>query len=95
MTWKSYDFECQTCSQVFADLVQGVEGLPDECPACGASEGFCKQISAPALMSTIVPSYPGAKRLKAGYQHTHNRAAQKKDRQVSMAGTGGLKTNGS
>lgn len=94
MAWKSYDFDCESCRKTFSDLVQGVDGLPDECPHCSATEGFQKRICAPALMSTVIPSYPGAKRHKAGYQHTHNRAAEKKDRQVSMLGTGGVKKNG-
>ena len=40
------------------------------CPDCGASS---KQaiIAAPALPTTIVVDYPGSKKHKAGYRHTH------------------------
>lgn len=83
---KHFDFECRKCQHVFSDYVEGSEGLPDACPHCGntlASE-FYKLPSACALPSTIVIDYPGSKRLKAGYMHTHARPAEKKESQVSM-----------
>lgn len=94
MSWKCYEFLCEVCEGVFEDLVKGTEGLPESCELCGAAGPFVRQVSAPAVLTTIVPSYPGAKRVKAGYQHTHNRPAEKKDRQVSMAGTGGVGKRG-
>ena len=84
MAWVTYNFSCGKCAHRFDDMVQREVGYPDECPECHATENFTRFLSAPALMGTIVPSYPGSKRLKAGYQHTHNRAAEKKERQVSM-----------
>jgi len=87
MGWKSFDFECGTCAEVFADLVSDAQPQPEACPSCGATTGFARRMSAPAVMSTIVPSYPGSKRVKAGYQHTHNRPAEKKGSQISMYGS--------
>jgi putative FmdB family regulatory protein len=85
---KIYDFECVECKHVFEALVEGVAGLPSDCPGCGSiAPCFIKCVSSPAIMSTIIPSYPGSKRLKAGYQHTHARAAEKGKSQVSFAGT--------
>lgn len=89
-----FDFECDACSHVFHDLVEGPGGTPEECPSCSSHEGFTRLMSAPAVLTTIVPSYPGSKRVKAGYQHTHNRPAEKKDRQVSMYGAHKGKNNG-
>jgi hypothetical protein len=42
-------------------------------------------MSAPAVLSKIVPVYPGSKKHKAGYVHTHgDRPAEKAGSQVSM-----------
>ena len=84
--FKCFDFECQKCGETFEGLVEGTEGQPEECPRCSSTAGFTKVLSAVALAKKMVPTYPGSKRLKAGYQHTHNRAAEKSGRQVSMHG---------
>jgi putative FmdB family regulatory protein len=82
---KLYDFECQGCALIFEGLVEGVEGLPDICPACGSGTDFKKIPSTFALPTTIIPCYPGAKRLKAGYVHTHgDRPAEKAGSQVTV-----------
>lgn len=82
---KSYDFECDECQHLFNDLVEGVSGLPEECPACKSPKGFTKRMSAPMVPKVIVIDYPGSKRFKAGYVHTHaDRPAEKKASQVSM-----------
>ena len=76
MGWKSRAFSCDECKHQFDDLVwceNGVEGKPDPCPKCKSTGGFTRQLSAPAIVTNIVVDYPGSKRLKAGYQHTHNR----------------------
>jgi len=73
-------------------MVQGVEGKPDFCPECGSKQGFKKLISLPSIPTKIIVDYPGSKRFKAGYQHTHaDRSAEKKGSQVSMYVTGGVK----
>lgn len=83
---KLYDFECTKCKHVFEALVEGVDGQPDRCPECNFTALFHKCAGFPAIMSTIIPSYPGSKKLKAGYQHTHARPAEKGKSQVSLAG---------
>jgi len=83
---KVYDFKCNKCETVFEDTVEGVEGIPEECPKCSSTKGFTKLIGSPNLVSTIIVDYPGSKKLKAGYQHTHNLEAEKKGRQISMHG---------
>ncbi len=81
---KIYDFECQSCQTVFEELVEDISGLPEKCPVCLSTKTFKKIMAAPNLATTIVVSYPGSKQFKAGYQHTHNRPAEKKDKQFSM-----------
>lgn len=81
--YKTFDFECQDCSAVFEARIKSDKQFPDACPGCEGTT-FKKLPSAPAIMNSIVPVYPGSKRLKAGYQHTHNRPAEKAATQVSM-----------
>ncbi len=81
---KHYDFECIKCDHKFDDYVEGSEGQPEACPACGESAGFRKLPSICASPQSIIVDYPGSKRLKAGYVHTHARPAEKKGTQVSM-----------
>lgn len=81
---KIYDFECQSCQAIFEDLVEDTSGLPERCPACSSVTSFKKVAGVPNLATTIVVSYPGSKQFKAGYQHTHNRPAEKKSTQFSM-----------
>jgi putative FmdB family regulatory protein len=89
--FKQFDFECETCSHEFLDMVEGVEGQPECCPSCGVRSGFKKLISLPSIPRKIIVDYPGSKRFKAGYVHTHaDRPAEKASSQVSMRGTGGV-----
>lgn len=89
---KTFNFECKKCNYEFSDTVQGVEGKPDFCPECGSLKGFSKLPSAPNIPTKIIIDYPGSKRFKAGYQHTHrDRPAEKKGSQISMHGSGGVK----
>lgn len=83
---KIFIFECIECKVLSEALVEGIEGKPDRCTSCGSVGGFVKCVSSPTIMNTIIPSYPGSKRLKAGYQHTHARPAEKGKSQVSFAG---------
>lgn len=83
MSWKSFDFECQKCKHVFNDLV-AERSEPDPCPNCGESKRLDRLFPGPATLSTIIPAYPGSKQFKAGYQHSHNRPAEKAGTQVSM-----------
>ena len=69
-----HDFECPKCGNEVEEIVKVdedgklVEKL--RCDACGeAMEIIFKK--APVMFSTIVPDYPGSKKIKAGYVHTH------------------------
>lgn len=84
---KCFDFECSGCDAVFTDYVDGVDGQPDGCPSCTAVGPFKKIPSGFNHPTTIVVDYPGSKRFKAGYTHTHARPAEKKGSQVSMFST--------
>lgn len=83
---KLFDFECLSCSAMFEAMVEGIEGQPDGCSQCPSTEGFKKLVGVANLPRKIIVDYPGSKRLKAGYQHSHNRKAEKLGRQVSMHG---------
>ncbi len=63
-----HDFECPKCGQELEELVKQDEVL--RCSACGVKMKMVFK-EAPKLFSTIVPDYPGAKKIKAGYVHTH------------------------
>jgi hypothetical protein len=75
---KLFDFEC-TEGHRFEDLV--TEG---EVPVCKCGATTVKLPGAARSPSEIILSYPGSKKHKAGYVHTHNRPAEKKASQVSM-----------
>lgn len=66
--YKSFDFECQSCKNLFADLIDEAngEGVPP-CPECKGSAQ--KVLSFAPLFTAIVPDYPGSWKHKAGYQH--------------------------
>ena len=82
---KLFDFDCAVCGNTFEALVEGVDGQPEECPACTADSGFTKHLASFSLPTTIVVDYPGSKRFKAGAIHTHgDRPAEKAGRQISV-----------
>lgn len=64
-----YDFVCEACDTKFEAIVKyGVDDTP--CQECAA--GNAKRVpSTFAMFNTIVPSYPGCKKKKAGYIHSH------------------------
>jgi len=83
--WRVYDFECSACAGIFEDMVKGVDGLPSECSHCECPGPFTRLPACAALPTTVVMSYPGSKKLKAGYVHSHgDRPAEKAGSQVSM-----------
>lgn len=64
-----HDFQCGSCACVFEEMVPvGMHRCP--CPKCGA-EGEKVYVKMPPTLTEFVPDYPGSKRLKAGYVHTH------------------------
>jgi DNA-directed RNA polymerase subunit RPC12/RpoP len=81
---KHYDFECAKCGKTFDDYVEGVDGMPEKCAHCTSKKGFKKIPSTFVMPTHFILDYPGSKRLKAGYVHTHARPAEKKESQVSM-----------
>ena len=70
-----YDFECTKCHHQFEELTV-IKETKSVCPEC---KGDAQRIvSIPHQLHTIIPAYPGCKKQKAGYVHTHgNRPATK------------------
>lgn len=65
-----YDFRCNTCNLEFDEIVLCNVNTID-CPVCGTLTAERIFITAPKLLTNIIPSYPGCKKHKAGYVHTH------------------------
>jgi putative FmdB family regulatory protein len=64
---KLYDFHCDACKHVFEALVRNETEQP--CEACGSTAQ--RLMPGGHSFTTIIPDYPGSKKLKAGYQHSH------------------------
>jgi putative FmdB family regulatory protein len=64
-----YDFKCHACGHEEESIEKsGTTRIP--CSNCNEqSERFFK--GAPTTLTTIIPSYPGCKKHKAGYVHSH------------------------
>lgn len=65
-----YDYRCENSHEF--ELRCSISAKPEapECPTCGAvSRGVITR--APAVPTTIVVAYPGSKKFKAGYVHSH------------------------
>ena len=68
----TYVFACPNAHPDF-EIRCSVSALDSElhqCPACGES-GHVVITTAPAVPTHIVLDYPGSKKHKAGYQHSH------------------------
>lgn len=81
----TYDYECEQ-KHVFEIKCRISEHQSElQCPICGSN---AKQIiiEAPVLLTEIIPSYPGCKKNKAGYQHSHGDFSGTK----VMSGPGGM-----
>jgi putative FmdB family regulatory protein len=64
-----HDFECIACGSMFEEIVPaGMHRCP--CPECGA-EGEKVYTKSPPILTAIIPAYPGCKKQKAGYAHSH------------------------
>jgi len=82
-----YDFECLACGKIFEEVVNSSKESVS-CPYCGSDTTQKIWIKSPSCLTEIIPSYPGCKKQKAGYVHTHgNRPATK-----IMSGPGGVTT---
>ena len=64
-----YDFVC-ACGTETEEIIDLDECSTMKCPACSKTMQRIWKKS-PALPTTIIIAYPGSKRLKAGYVHTH------------------------
>ncbi|MGL5249139.1 MAG: FmdB family zinc ribbon protein, partial [Brooklawnia sp.] len=62
-----YDFECPACGERFEEIARLEDSVA--CPACKVSfEARANHfIGAPKQFNVIIPTYPGAKKHKAGY----------------------------
>jgi putative FmdB family regulatory protein len=63
-----YDFLCSHCDTTFEEIVP-VPQTAHECPKC--QKNADRILSGTKQLTTIIPSYPGCKKKKAGYIHTH------------------------
>lgn len=74
---KMIEIQCENCQAIDELLIETND--EHESFTCGACGGVAHQIlSSPAMFSVTVPTYPGAQRHKAGYQHKYaNRPATK------------------
>lgn len=81
MSWRSYTFTCP-CGHAYSDIVEGEDGRPDPCPACGGADALKDAVCAPRVCKVWVPTYPGYQRATAGYGAEARRPAEKKGRQV-------------
>lgn len=64
-----HDFECTKCTYTEEEIVPpGAETI--NCASCG---GVSKKVflQSAILLTTIIPDYPGCKKKRAGYVHTH------------------------
>jgi len=77
MGWKSFDYVCPHCSaQKIGEIVDDEEECEVLCDAC--NNPMERKHPAPRTFSTIVPTYTGSAKYKAGYVHKHvNRPAEK------------------
>lgn len=67
MPW--HDYKCSVCDHIEEDS-QPYGTKTIECEKCGeVSEKFYGK--APVRLTTIIPSYTGCKKVKAGYVHSH------------------------
>lgn len=72
---KVSDYYCEDCQQTYEFMHHPVDE-PAVCPACGSKAATA--VPGGRLLGVIVPTYPGCKRVKAGYVHTHgDRPAEK------------------
>lgn len=70
---KLWDYDCE-CGERFEATAADDEQVT--CLTCGSCN--TTKVSGGRAFHVIVPTYPGSKRLKAGYTHTHaDRPAEK------------------
>ena len=76
MSLKLYDYTCPHCNITTEALIDTKEPEQVLCEKC--KNQMIRQMPAPKEFHAIIPTYPGSKRHKAGYQHKFvNRPATK------------------
>lgn len=65
---KMQDYTCRGCGKVYEYLLHGKNDTVT-CPSCSSRDAA--PIPGGRTFSVIVPMYPGAKKIKAGYIHSH------------------------
>lgn len=60
-------YVCNSCKATYDYLSMGADD-PAKC-ACGSLDGTI--LPGGRTLTTIIPAYPGSKRMKAGHVHTH------------------------
>jgi putative FmdB family regulatory protein len=64
-----HDFVCPGCNAAFEEMVPaGMHLCP--CPECGR-DAEKVYTSSPPILTAIIPDYPGCRKHKAGYVHSH------------------------
>jgi len=91
---KVFDYQCPVCKARLKDVLVKDDDDAPSCDSCSEEMDtyvlMVKLVSAPKLLTTIVPTYPGSNKLKAGYTHKFaNRPATK-----TQVGVGGGITKG-
>lgn len=66
---KMYDFHCVNCETFFEALVDSQKNTVNYACTCGTLAD--RIVGGGHSFTTIVPAYPGSKKRKAGYQHSH------------------------
>jgi len=64
-----YDFECESCAVMFEAVVP-TDTQETDCHEC-KKPGAKRRPSRFSLFTVTVPCYPGSKKRKAGYLHSH------------------------
>ena len=73
---KTQDYYCRSCGADYEFLHHPMDE-PATCPKCSSVDAE-KRGTAGKLLSVIVPVYPGSKKKKAGWIHSHgDRPAEK------------------
>lgn len=81
-----YDLSCPNCEHEEPNALYSIKEVEDgvKCPECDTV--MERAMGAPNIFTTIIPTYPGSQKHKAGYQHLHvNRPAEKT--QVGFGGS--------
>jgi putative FmdB family regulatory protein len=78
---KLQEYACRACGKNY-EFLHHPSNEPAACPSCGSLDAELQLGGAP-LLTVIVPVYPGCKKHKAGFVHSHgDKPAEKNSVQV-------------